>query len=93
MKVYLIYNGDQWLSTSSLNLVAVCDSKEKAEELMRQDIETYYGIVSSSSIPEEEYEEGETYMEDLWHDYEAIGQILTDEWGYMIRAEEMNTIL
>lgn len=37
MKLYLLYLGDAWLSNSSLELLAVCTSKEKAIELACQD--------------------------------------------------------
>lgn len=32
-KVYLLYTGNAWLNTSSLQLLAVCSSTEKAVEL------------------------------------------------------------
>lgn len=32
-KVYLLYTGNAWLNTSSLQLIAVCTSVEKAVEL------------------------------------------------------------
>lgn len=32
-KVYLLYSGNAWLNTSSLQLLAVCSSMEKAIEL------------------------------------------------------------
>lgn len=33
MKVYLLYSGNAWLNTSSLQLLAVCTSYEKACQL------------------------------------------------------------
>lgn len=32
-KVYLLYSGNAWLNTSSLHLLAVCSTPEKAIEL------------------------------------------------------------
>lgn len=32
-KVYLLYSGNAWLNTSSLKLLAVCSTPEKAVEL------------------------------------------------------------
>lgn len=35
MKVYLLYSGNAWLNTSSLQLLAVCTTYEKACELAK----------------------------------------------------------
>ena len=36
MTVYLLYTGNAWLNTSSLELLSVCSSPERACELARQ---------------------------------------------------------
>lgn len=36
-KVYLLYQGDTWLSTSTLRLLSVCTSKPKAIQLAAKD--------------------------------------------------------
>lgn len=32
-KVYLLYSGNAWLNVSSLRIIAICSTKEKAVEL------------------------------------------------------------
>lgn len=93
MIVYLVYNGDEWLSTKSLSLVAVCESKAKAEELMLDDIETTYGIYSRESVSEEDYDEDETYMEDIIDEYHATGQVHAQDFGYYIEEVETDQII
>ena len=47
MKLHLLYIGDAWLSNSSLELLAVCTSFEKAVELA---VEQTYGLDNNYMI-------------------------------------------
>lgn len=93
MRIYLVYNGDGWLSTSSLNLVAVCESKEKAEELMFDDLVENYDVVSQENLSEDEFDEDSIYLEDCINEYHSTGQILGCGFGYAIRPIDTDEIL
>lgn len=90
MKVYLVYKGDAWLSTSSLNLVAVCTSKEKAEELMFDDLVENYNVIGDSDSSDDE---DAIYLEDCIDEYHATGQILCPGFGYTIQPVDTDEIL
>lgn len=93
MDVYLVYNGDQWLSTSSLYLVAVCTSREKAEELLLEDMMKNYGIVSCESVPEDEYNEANMYLEDCIRELENHNCVMGPEWAYTIDTVKADEII
>lgn len=93
MKVYLVYNGDGWLSTDSLSLVAVCTSKEKAEELLFDDLVNNYNVIQREDLEDEESDEDVVCLEDYINEYHATGQISANGWGYMLQIVDTDEIL
>lgn len=93
MKVYAVYNGDGWLSTYSLNLVAICTSKEKAKELILEDLKKNYDVVSINDVSEEDYDEGVDYLEDYADELDINDQILDFGFGYTFREVDTDEIL
>lgn len=93
MKVYAVYNGDGWLSTDSLNLVAICTSKEKAKELILEDLKKNYDVVSINDVSEGDYDEGVDYLEDYADELDINDQILDFGFGYTLREVDTDEIL
>lgn len=86
---YLVYEGNQWLERSSLRIIAVCTSFEKAQEIVIKSLRDCEGIRYSEEYDEDEYDEHETYLEDYEKELESNGQILGAGFGYLI--EEVPT--
>ena len=76
MKMYLLYAGDSWLSNSSIYLVAVCTSHEKAKEL---------AITHSNSGRE-------PMTDDDLNDIECYNQTYGRNENYMISPTETDTL-
>lgn len=93
MKIYLVYNGDGWLSKDSLNLVAVCTSKESAIEIVKQDAEKNYNLAWRDNIAEDYQNDDEIYMEDVIEEIDQYNQVTALGWGYTIDTVETDTIL
>ncbi len=52
IRLYLLYIGDAWLSCSSLELLAVCTTFEKAGELATEHPDNHNGQLWESDIRE-----------------------------------------
>ena len=44
--VFILWTADQWLSTDSKSLLAVCESEEKAKELALEYAKSELGLIS-----------------------------------------------
>ena len=92
MEAILLYVSDQWLSYSSADLIAVCSSMESAIDLAIEDAKTNQGLISSESIPEDEYDEDADYLEDVIDGFHRYGQFNGHNFGYFTRAIEIDKL-
>ena len=92
MEAVLLYVSDQWLSYSSADLIAVCSSMESAIDLAIEDAKTNQGLISSESIPEDEYDEDADYLEDVIDGFHRYGQFNGHNFGYFTRAIEIDKL-
>lgn len=90
MNVYVIFNGDSWLSSDSLSLVAVCSSNDKAIELILNDVRAHYGIVERNDVDESDCDEDGVYLEDIAKELNDTNQCNGIGWAYMIQEVEMD---
>lgn len=63
--VFILWTADQWLSTDSKSLLAVCESEEKAKELALEYAKSELGLISQEDEEEPELPD--------WDELEAQG--------------------
>ena len=76
-RVYVVYAGDRWLSTASLELIAVCDNVENVFKLIEED-------AKDINEPLTDY-----HKEELEKHFQTQGR----ECNYMIEATELNILI
>lgn len=86
--VYVVYEGDQWLSTSSLEVKAVCSSWDSMIDVV-VNIAGYNGMSFLDSLPEDY--DGDC-IEDVTREFEATRQYLGDGFGITFEVFDMDTV-
>lgn len=86
--VYIVYEGDQWLSTSSLEVKAVCSSWKSMLEVV-VNIAGNNGISYSDSLPEDY--DGDC-IESVLYEFEATKQYLGDDFGITFEVFDMDAM-
>lgn len=91
-EVVLLYSADQWLSCSSMEVIAVCSSMVAAIDLAIEDAKVYHGLISSESISEDEYNEDADYLEDVIDGFHRNGQFNGHGFGYYTETVKMDEL-
>lgn len=91
-EVVLLYSADQWLSCSSMKVIAVCSSMAAAIDLAIEDAKVYHGLISSESISEDEYNEDADYLEDVIDGFHRNGQFNGHGFGYYTETVKMDEL-
>lgn len=82
-EVVILYSADQWLSRSSMELIAVCSSDEIAIDLAVEHAKKYFRCITVESLGEEEEpDEDKDYIEDIISDMRRNGQFNGHGFGY-----------
>ena len=86
-KVYLVFVADEWLSSDSMTVISVCESKEEVDSIVRQYIESHsMKLVEDDDNTEEVVRD---LLDDLFEDNQTQGY----SYNFSIDLIEMNTLI
>lgn len=92
-EVTLLYSADQWLSCSSMKLIAVCSSKNIAIDLAVEHAKEKFCCISVESLGENENKDDDTdYIEDIVHRISYYGQFNGHGFGYYTETVKMDVL-
>lgn len=87
-KVFIIYSADAWISSASKELIAICDSKEKAIQLLIPEIDK----ASNESYEDNGYETAKQLYNDALYLLRDKNQTQQFSKNFVIEEKDLNTI-
>jgi hypothetical protein len=87
-KVFIIYSADTWISSASKELIAICDSKNAAVNLLIPEIKK----ASKESFEDQGYENASQLFNDALYLLQDKNQTQQFSTNYVIEEKELNTI-
>lgn len=87
-KVFIIYSADTWISSASKQLIAVCDSKNTAVNLLIPELKK----AAKEEYKDQDYESARQLFNDAFYLLQKNNQTQQFTTNFVIEEKELNTI-
>lgn len=91
--VVLLYSADQWLSRSSMNLIAVCSTKEVLVKNALKFAKDVFGCTSLNDLgDDDDRDDDKDYLEDIENALWTDGEFLGHGFGFYVEWVEIDEL-